>query len=494
MQVIALFRISLVFGCVFLLVPACAKANALRRYSPDRSARAVRLFVHASLAIEVVCLLLGRLGLCLPGVIVSLCVVAALQGVLRRNADGGRNSLWPLVLLFLEDREAAKRQVMSALKGRLALLRTPKLYVMTALGSGLVLLCARFALTHFHFAYPETYNRAISLGVLSQGRPWQVDGSVALLAPISFISGMDAATILRFSGPIFTAIFILILSFCLFRVWGIVASAVGAAALFSTVLLLAPATIVEFTPALASSIYWIAAAALWPVSRRDSAFAILLAIMISPIEWIWGAVFCLLALTTALTKLLPNRALRMAAACLPTLICALAMGLFTRANAKAVQTIEYESTARICDQIARSFPRKQWIMVSPFQELAFIYGRGWHVELSEFVSSFTPSQVSNPRFRFPYDCPDVFVFVERRPMIPGTASPSEIHPAVWHYSPAEASDWPTFLYTDPIGRQSLQYRATELMNAYAKYHRDVVLFYEDKDILVYRILRIKKPL
>gem|GEM_PF-2733946 len=492
MQVIALFRISLVFCCVFVFLPACAEANALRPHSSNSGARALRLFVHASLAIEVACLLLGRLGLCLPGVVVSLCVAVALQGVLRRNADGGRSSLWPLVLLFLEDRQAAKGQVMSALKGRLALLRLPKVYVMIALCSGLVLLCARYALTHFHFAYAETYNRAISLGVLSQGQPWQVDSSVALLAPISFISGMDAASILRFSGPIFTAIFILILSFCLLRVWGIVASAVGAA-VFSAVLLLAPATIVEFTPALASSIYWIAAAALWPVSRRDSALAILLALMISPIEWIWGAVFCLLALATALTTLLPNRALRMAAACLPTLICALAMGLFTRANAKAVQTIEYESTARICDQVARSFPRKQWIMVSPFQELAFIYGRGWHVELSEFVLSFTPNQVSNPGFRFPYDCPDVFVFVERRPMIPGSASPSEIHPAVWHYSPAEASDWPTFLYTDPIGRQSLQYRATELMNAYAKYHRDVVLFYEDQDILVYRILRTRRP-
>jgi hypothetical protein len=491
---IELLRISFAFCCVFLLVPAFAEAKNSRRYAWDSAAGALQLFVHASLAVEVVCLLLGRLGLCLPGVVVSLCGVLVLQGMSRRSAYSGRNSLWPLVLLFFEDVEAAKCQVKRTFRKKIGQVCGGKLGILVALYSSLVFLCARYALTHVHFAYAQTYNRAISLGVLSQGQSWQVDSSVALLAPLAFFSGMDVASVLRFSGPIFTAAFILILSVFVFRVWGSITSAVGAAVLFAAVLSLAPATIVEFTPALASNVYWIAAAALWPISRRDSVFAILLAAMLSPIQWVWVTAFGLLALATVAAAGVRKHALRKAAACLPTLICALTMGLFTRVNARPVQIIQYESTARICDQIARRFPRKQWIIVSPFQELALIYGRGWHVELSDFISSFTPNQVSNLQFQFPYDCPDVFVFIERRPMMPGDASSSEIHRAIWHYSPAEVSDWPTFLYADPIGRQSLQYRAAALMNAYARYHKNVVLFYADEDILVYRIIRLRKPL
>jgi hypothetical protein len=128
--------------------------------------------------------------------------------------------------------------------------------------------------------------------------------------------------------------------------------------------------------------------------------------------------------------------------------------------------------------------------VSPFQELAFTYGQGWHVELSDFVSRFNIDEVADPHFVFPYDCPDVFFFVERRPIV--GVSAGAVRKPVWRYSPAESADWAAFLYTDPIGRNSLEYRAGRLLAAYALHHKDISLFYEDDDILVFHLIRSRR--
>jgi hypothetical protein len=497
MTITAVFSLSkeLVALCfVFLLVPFFAEWRISRRFVTREAGgvgvRALQLFVHASLAAEIGCLLLGRFGLCLPGIVFSVCVLFVLYGTLPRGgmyADESGGSFWPFLLNSLEDRQTAKSQVAAQIRRHVAVLNSPRVRVIAAVIGVLVVFSARSALTQFHFAHAETYTEAVSLAALTEAQSWEPDGSIALLAPLVSFSGLDAASVVRLSGPIFTAVFILILALCMFRIWRTLAAVFAVATLSIILLSLAPVTVSEWSPALVSGVYWIAAGAIWPLSRRDSMLAAAVALLISPTQWLWASACLALLLTINISLGTRTRVLGYLARIPATAICALTIGLFSYTNAKPLQMVQYESAARVCDQISRQFHRKEWIIVSPFQELAFTYGRGWHVELSDFVSKFTVDQVSRAKFALPYDCPDVFFFVERRPISPG-ARPG-VRNVVWRYSPAESADWSAFLYTDPVGRESLEYRAMELLNAYARYHENLSVFYADNDIVVYHLVR-----
>jgi hypothetical protein len=209
--------------------------------------------------------------------------------------------------------------------------------------------------------------------------------------------------------------------------------------------------------------------------------------MMSPGHWLWTAIAAVLICGAVIRQRYFQSRVSYAAGVLAAGMYASAAAVFAYSSGRPVQIVQHESAARLCDRIKRHFHRKEWIIVSPFQELAFTYGLGWHVELSEFVSQFTMDQVSDPGFTLPYDCPDVFFFVERKPISPG-ARPGG-HGVVWRYSPAESADWSAFLYTDPVGRSSLEYRAAMLLAAYTRHHRNMSVFYEDEDLVVFRMVR-----
>jgi hypothetical protein len=73
-------------------------------------------------------------------------------------------------------------------------------------------------------------------------------------------------------------------------------------------------------------------------------------------------------------------------------------------------------TATTVTRIIREFPRNEWLVVSPMQEVALTYGHGWHMELWEFVDKYTVAQVSRPDFSFKFPVSDTFVFVEKQPL------------------------------------------------------------------------------
>ena len=208
------------------------------------------------------------------------------------------------------------------------------------------------------------------------------------------------------------------------------------------------------------------------------------AFMIAPTQWIPMLACGLLILSLLFSACSGPRLHRWVAAPLATALI-LVVVLVWLAQRPPARVVQYESAARISTKIGDEFHRNEWLVVSPFQELAFTYGQGWHSELSEFVSEFTPSQVSRPTFSFPYDSPHVFFFVERRPLLAG--SPSLRRTAIWRYAPAESRDKAAFFYGDPQGRASLEYRAAELLNAYAQSHKNLSLFYEDDDLVVYHL-------
>jgi hypothetical protein len=209
------------------------------------------------------------------------------------------------------------------------------------------------------------------------------------------------------------------------------------------------------------------------------------AVMIAPREWIpllvSGLLLSLFVLARSRIRLHPLPFVSLA-----SLVAFGAIVQHQHAK-RSTQVYQYESAARTCEAIGRQFHRNEWLVVSPFHELACTYGQGWHVELSDFVSRFTVDQVSKPDFRFPYESPHVFFFVEPRPLRVGPRTPSVN--VVWRYAPAEVEDWPAYLYGDPLGRASLEYRAAELLNAYGSTHSNLAVFYADENLVVFNLLQ-----
>ena len=126
-------------------------------------------------------------------------------------------------------------------------------------------------------------------------------------------------------------------------------------------------------------------------------------------------------------------------------------------------------------KIAREFPRNRWVLVSPVHEAAYSYGRGWHVEVADFVAKFTTAEVASPQFRFPYAVANVFVFVEKRPL-PQVAK-----------SALPGSPGSSFFYSTQSGRASLEFQTARLMAAYSSSHPNAHVFFEDDDLIIYCI-------
>jgi hypothetical protein len=115
------------------------------------------------------------------------------------------------------------------------------------------------------------------------------------------------------------------------------------------------------------------------------------------------------------------------------------------------------------------------MIVSPAQELAATFGRGWQVELSVFVREYTPRELSLPDFRVPYLTRDLFVFIEKEPLRQPVTNA------------ALAADDYSYQYFTQTGRTTLEFQAAQLMAAYMAGHADTSVYYEDEQIAVYRV-------
>jgi hypothetical protein len=164
-------------------------------------------------------------------------------------------------------------------------------------------------------------------------------------------------------------------------------------------------------------------------------------------------------------------------------IAVLWIGSSTRA---ADGPFQYEAAAKVCSGISHTFPRNDWMIVSPVQELGCIYGQGWHMELLDFVSQFRVEQVERPEFHFPYYVKDLFFFVETEPLSRREADGSAYLRSA---SLAQSMDPSIFGYEIPLGRASVQFAAASIVAAYARGHRDLSVYYKDGRLVVYRITK-----
>ncbi len=145
--------------------------------------------------------------------------------------------------------------------------------------------------------------------------------------------------------------------------------------------------------------------------------------------------------------------------------------------------VEYEMAARKALEINSLFPRKTWMIVAPVEQLAEVYGTGWYEDLARFVEKYS-TKVGQKKFNFDLEIPDLFVFVEKKPLV---IFPEELQ----GISYAVLSDPSYRYYRSPAGRASLQFEALQMCEAYSRTHNNASIYYEDDQLRIYHF-RLEK--
>lgn len=165
-----------------------------------------------------------------------------------------------------------------------------------------------------------------------------------------------------------------------------------------------------------------------------------------------------------------------AAVCL-TLFFAITINFSLPARAN-INYLEYDVSARKAVEINRLFPRYNWTISAPIEQLSQVYGRGWYIDLAQFVEKYR-DRVDRSDFYFPIKTP-LFVFAEKQPF--GVDKP-EI--AVTYSVLAD----PTYRhYRSPGGRAHLAQATLDLCDRYRQHHPDSRIYYEDDRLKIYQFL------
>jgi hypothetical protein len=149
-------------------------------------------------------------------------------------------------------------------------------------------------------------------------------------------------------------------------------------------------------------------------------------------------------------------------------------------RAVAAHYIEYDAAARQTLRIASDFPAYKWMIVGPVEQWSLSYGRGWHMNLHEFVEQLG-ARVDDADLELPFTAEDVFVFVEKRPFALYAAEPADV--------PFSALIDPVYRhYRSPAGRASLQFAASRLCERLLE-RTPGSIHYEDSRLKIYRFTR-----
>lgn len=146
------------------------------------------------------------------------------------------------------------------------------------------------------------------------------------------------------------------------------------------------------------------------------------------------------------------------------------------------QYLEYDICTRKTLEIAQQFPKKQWLIIAPTEELAISYGYGWYEDLAIFTSKYQ-DKVKNSEFRFLFSL-DTFIFVEKKPFA--------FFKQEAQYVPfSTLSDASYKNYRSLAGRASLEQQALTLCETYREFHPEVKIYYEDENLRIYFIPKEK---
>jgi hypothetical protein len=146
-------------------------------------------------------------------------------------------------------------------------------------------------------------------------------------------------------------------------------------------------------------------------------------------------------------------------------------------KAASANYVEYDAAARAALDISTRFPKYRWMIVAPIEEWALTYGRGWHLNLHEFVEDVGP-RVSDA-YQLPYKIDDVFVFVETRPFATFENEPLDV--------PFKTLVDPVYRhYRSSAGRASLEFAAYKLCERLRATDPRSSVYFEDGRLKIYR--------
>ncbi len=475
MEILNLFRVGILFGLVFWLLPLFASRLG-EKWKADWQQLSGTVFIRTALFFQIAVVVLSQWRLCLPGIMGALYlgwlfVNAGLSYRFRWMYHASEWKLrWAGILGRMEGQSGQSRTRSSSL--------SPQTALAAILIAFICLQTASFPVANLRFLTQDSYNRALSIETLLQGHSWSYEGSVPMLMPIAFWSGLDAATVIRLSGPILLLALLLVSWRCLQVFGGSWRSAFFAISLFwmaSRWFQLMPGE--ENAKQDLAALFLLMAIAHLRSSVGYAACSLLLVAMVNPS--LDASFLCLLVsllVGLAMDKILKVIPVQMARPASALLLLGVGLQAVIGAGPRVVaEPLQYESAARAVYEIAAKFPRNQWSIISPGNELAQIYGRGWHVQLSEFTRLHSVAKVSNPDFQFAYPTEHIFVFVEKRPL------------PVSAMAVTSKGDEAAYNYGTKSGRASIEYVAAELMSAYIQSHQNVSVFGEDDDLVVYHI-------
>lgn len=145
------------------------------------------------------------------------------------------------------------------------------------------------------------------------------------------------------------------------------------------------------------------------------------------------------------------------------------------------QYLEYDITARKTLEISEQYPKKQWLIVAPVEQLASSYGKGWYQDLAEFVEK-NQEKAANPDFYLSSTL-ETFIFVEKKPFMVFDSEPLLV--------PFATLTDPTYRYYRSLaGRASLEQQALILCETYRKLHPETKIYYEDEVLRIYYLPKI----
>ncbi|MCC0179170.1 hypothetical protein I4641_19580 [Waterburya agarophytonicola K14] len=142
--------------------------------------------------------------------------------------------------------------------------------------------------------------------------------------------------------------------------------------------------------------------------------------------------------------------------------------------------VEYDMAARKSLEIKNLFSPQNWTLVAPVEQLAEIYGAGWYQDLALFVEQYG-DKAKKAGFDFPVSGDDLFIMVEKIPFVTFPNEPDTLPHNV-------LSDRTYQYYRSSAGRASLEYEALKMCEAYARYHRNSSIYYEDRELRIYHFI------
>jgi hypothetical protein len=481
---IDLLRLGLAFLCGLVLFPLAADwLGGRRRNCWDDPLAATQTLAWFLLYLLVVTTALGKAQAAHPGLLALGCSLWLLR--CRRHGLIEEVKAWTagrlLVALEAAEGKLSKHRMIEAPVGgnisRFRILEGSAPVATALLALAAVGVSASwYALENARFQSLQAYSYCFALHRFTAAEPVTGEFWLSLLAPLT-LSGVELPTLVRFAGPVWLAYLAGLSGLAAWAisrrrwsfVWGALCSGGGLMMLFRN-------TPPEFSPAMVSTAFWLLGGMVLMRSRTAAVLCALAAV------GTWGRIEVLLvcclggaaagALFEYLTHRLPGQWRY------PLAATGMALLLLYPRPALPDGPHLYESAARQTARIATEYPRNSWMMVAPTQQQPFLLRRGWHLELLHFVESFTPEQVAQPDFAFPYEALYLFVCVEKWPLRP-TPAWQKTHPA--------PLDPVAYSYFSDQGRAGIQFQLAALMAAYVSSHGGVAVEYEDSTVVLYRI-------